>query len=170
MSLSLYDVTVPVFLRGFGSLSHCLAKGRAFADEKGLPHAALLEARLFPDMFPLTAQVQRASDAAKFTVTRVGERPNKAMDDNEQSFDELEARIEATVAFLESAPADCMDGREGATIEVKTRDRVLTFSGRDYVLGFAVPNFFFHVTTAYDILRHKGVPLGKADFIGGGRR
>ncbi|RCS24590.1 DUF1993 domain-containing protein [Phyllobacterium salinisoli] len=166
MPLSLYDVTVPAFLRGFANLTEILEKGRAFADEKGMPHAELLEARLFPDMAPLTSQIQRASDTAKFAAVRVGQVETVSMEDNEASFDDLQARIAATVTFLKAVPAHSMDGREAAEVELKTGQGSKTFTARDYVLGFAIPNFYFHVTTAYDILRHKGVPIGKLDYIG----
>lgn len=166
MPLSLYDVSVPLFIRYLGNLSALLDKGRAHADANGLPHAALLDARLFEDMHPLTAQIQRASDGAKFTAMRVGQVEAPVMEDNEVGFDDLQARIARTIDFLQTVPANCMDGREAATIELKTPATTLTFSGQDYVLGFALPNFFFHVTTAYDILRHKGVPIGKRDYIG----
>jgi uncharacterized protein len=166
MPLSLYDVTVPVFLKAFQNLSEILEKGRAFADEKGMPHAELLEARLFPDMAPLTAQIQRASDTAKFAVVRVGQVENLPMEDKEVSFDDLQARIAATVAFLRAAPAGAMDGREEAEVEVRSSQGATTYTARNYVLSFAIPNFFFHVTTAYDILRHKGVPVGKRDYLG----
>jgi hypothetical protein len=166
MSLSLYDVSVPVFIRTFGNLSEILEKGRAFADEKDMPHGELLDARLSPDMAPLTAQVQRASDAAKFTAARVAQVEAVAMADSETSFDELQARIAATVAFLKSVPAHSMDGREEAEVVLTTPNHSMTFTAKDYVLGFAIPNFFFHVTTAYALLRHKGVLLGKLDFVG----
>lgn len=166
MSLSLYDVSVPLFIRAFGNLSENLEKGRAFADEHGMPHADLLDARLFPDMAPLTAQIQRASDAAKFTAARVGQVDAPAMEDKETSFEDLQARIAATIAFLTSVAANSMDGREDAEVVVKTPTASMTFTARDYVLGFAIPNFYFHVTTAYALLRHKGVPLGKLDFLG----
>ncbi|GGA78136.1 hypothetical protein GCM10011491_01650 [Brucella endophytica] len=166
MPLSLYDISVPVFLRAFANLSEILEKGRAFADEKGIPHAELLEARLFPDMAPLTAQIQRASDTAKFAAVRVGQVPNVPMEDNEASFDDLQARINATVALLKEVPPHSMDGREEAEVELRSGETTRTFTARDYVLGFAIPNFFFHVTTAYAILRHKGVPIGKMDYLG----
>jgi hypothetical protein len=166
MSLSLYEVTVPVFIRALGNLSEILKKGRAFADEKGLPHAELLEARLFPDMAPLTAQIQRASDGSRFTVKRISGQEIPAMEDTETSFDELEARIQATIAFLETVSAASLDGRDEVPIEVKTPNVTLNFTGRSFVLDFVLPNFFFHVTTAYAILRHKGVPLGKRDYLG----
>lgn len=166
MSLSLYDISVPVFIRGFSNLSEILKKGEAFADEKGIEHKQLLEARLFEDMSPLTAQIQRASDTAKFVAVRVGEIDNVPMDDNEVTFADLHARIEKTVAVLKALPSTSMDGREQAEVVLKSRESSRTFTARDYVLGFAVPNFYFHVTTAYAILRHKGVPIGKMDFLG----
>ncbi|MFN7101524.1 MAG: DUF1993 family protein [Pseudorhizobium sp.] len=166
MSLSLYDVSIPVFLRTFQNLSDILKKGEAFADETGIPHSDLLEARLFPDMAPLTAQIQRASDTAKFVAVRLGGIVNVPMDDNEASFADLQARIDKTVAILRSLPSDAMDGKEEVEVVLKTRDSSTTFIGRDYLLGFAIPNFFFHVTTAYALLRHKGVPIGKMDYLG----
>lgn len=166
MSLSLYDISVPVFIRGFDSLSGFLEKGRAYASERGLAPEELLNARLFEDMGPLTAQIQRASDAAKFTVVRVGQIENVAMEDNEASFDDLQARIATTIAFLKAAPANCMEGREEAEVLLKGPNGSVPFTGRSYMQDFAVPNFYFHVTTAYAILRHKGVPIGKMDFLG----
>lgn len=166
MSLSLYDASVPVFLRALNNLSALLEKGRAFADEKGIAHADLLEARLIDDMAPLTAQIQRVSDTAKGVAVRVGQVENVAMEDKETSFDELQARIAATIAFLEKVPANCMDDREDAEVIVKTPNRSMTFTGQSYVLGFAVPNLYFHVTAAYAILRYKGVPIGKMDYLG----
>jgi hypothetical protein len=165
MSLSLYDVSVPVFVRTLGTLAHILEKGRAFADETGLAHEALLQARLRDDMYPLVKQVQLASDAAKFAAVRVGQVETVVMADEEASFADLQTRIARTTAFLEAVPADSMDGREAAEIVLKLPSNSFTFTGRDYVLGFALPNFYFHVTTAYAILRHKGVPLGKRDFL-----
>lgn len=167
MPLSLYDASVPVFIRALGNMSAFLEKGRAFADEKGMPHSELLEARLFPDMAALPAQVQRASDSAKFVAVRVGQVENVAFEDNEKSFDDLQTRIAKTVDFLRTVPADSLDGREEAEIVLTMRAGTVTFTGSSYVLGFALPNFFFHVTTAYGLLRHKGVPVGKRDYLGG---
>lgn len=167
MTLSLYEVTIPVFIRAFGNLSKIIEKGRAFADERGLEHNELLEARLFADMLPLAGQVQRASDTAKFVPVRVGHIPNVAMADTEASLDELQARIVATVRFLEAVPAAALDGGEDAEVVLKLGGNSVPFTGKSYVLTFAIPNFFFHVTTAYDILRHKGVPVGKLDFLAG---
>lgn len=167
MSLSLYDVSIPVFIRTLENMSKFLEKGRTFADQKDIPHTGLLEARLYDDMAPLTSQVQRASDAAKLTAARMSQLDAPKMEDNESSFDELQARIAATIAFLQTVPADSMDGREDAEIILPTPSRSIRFRGKAYVLEFAIPNFFFHVTTAYALLRMKGVPVGKLDYLGG---
>lgn len=166
MSLSLYDVSVPLFLRAFANLTEILEKGRSFAAEQGISEQELLEARLYPDMGNLIAQIQRASDTAKFVPVRVGEVANVSMKDEETSFDDLLKRIADTVAFLKSVSPDTMDGRDQATVELKTGKSVRSFTARDYVLGFAIPNFYFHITTAYALLRHKGVPIGKLDYLG----
>jgi hypothetical protein len=167
MATDLYNLTVPVYLRGFAAMAGFLEKGRAHADAQGMPHAELLEARLYEDMAPLTSQVQRASDSAKFVAIRIGQVENVAMEDTEASFAELQHRIARTVAFLKAVPREAIDGREDADVELVTPNRTLAFKGRDYVMGFALPNFYFHVTTAYAILRMKGVPVGKRDFLGG---
>jgi len=167
MATELYDLTVPVFLRGFKAMAAFLEKARAHADEHGIAHDELLTARLYEDMAPLTSQVQRASDSAKFAVSRLADVVPPAMSDTEASFDQLQARIAATVDFLNSVAREAIDGREDADVELKTPSASFQFKGRGYVLGFALPNFYFHVTTAYDILRHKGVPLGKRDYLGG---
>ncbi|AQR75754.1 DUF1993 family protein [Sphingomonas sp. LM7] len=167
MATELYDLTVPAFLRGFKAMAAFLEKARAHADAKGIPHVDLLTARLYEDMATLTSQVQRASDAAKFAGARLAGIEAPAIPDTEASFNELKARIAATVAFLESIPRDAIDGREDADVELKTPSRSFQFKGRGYLLGFALPNFYFHLTTAYGILRHNGVPLGKMDYLGG---
>ncbi len=166
MSLTLYDVSIPAFLRGFANLTEILRKGEAFADEKGIAHAELLEARLIGDMLPLTGQIQRASDVAKFVPVRVGQIDNIPMADDEITFADLHARIDRTVAVLEAVVPASMAGRDDAEIVVERRSGPVTFTGRTYVLGSALPNFYFHVTAAYAILRHKGVPIGKMDYLG----
>jgi hypothetical protein len=166
MSTSLYDLTVPIFIHGLRSLSVLLDKGAAFAVERGEAPESLLGTRLVPDMKPLAYQVQRVSDTAKGCIVRLGGIENRAFEDNETTFKELQARIAATIAFLEEAPRDAIDGKEDATIELKTPQETITFTGQRYVLDFAIPNFFFHVTTAYALLRHQGVPIGKRDFLG----
>jgi hypothetical protein len=164
--VTLYETTIPVFIRAFGNLTALLEKGRAYADEKGIPHADLLETRLYEDMGNLIFQVQRCSDTAKFGAVRLAEVDNVAMDDNEKSFDDLLARIAATVDFLKSVPAAAMDGREDAEVILTTPKQSFTFTGASYALHFVIPNFYFHLTTAYGLLRHKGVPLGKFDYLG----
>ena len=168
MATALYDLTVPVLLRALRNLSAVLEKGRVHAEAQGLAPEALLQARLFEDMAPLTSQVQRVSDAAKGALVRIGQVANVAMEDTETTFEQLQARIAATIAFVEAVPREAIDGREDAEIILQIPNTgSLTFTGRDYLLGFVLPNVFFHVTTAYAILRHNGVPLGKRDYLGG---
>ncbi|MFC3693266.1 DUF1993 family protein [Chenggangzhangella methanolivorans] len=166
MTTSLYDITVPVLLRGLGNLEAVLGKGEAFASEQGIAPSALLEARLAPDMYPLVGQIQRASDTAKFAAVRLGGVENVPFEDAETDFADLFARIAKTRAFLEAAPRAAFEGKEDAEVVLKTPSSERRFRGVDYALGFLLPNFFFHVTTAYDILRHKGVPIGKLDYLG----
>jgi hypothetical protein len=155
----MYQASIPLFMRGFDRLSAILKKGEAGG-------AALVEARLAPDMLTLAGQVQRASDTAKGCAARLSGLDNPSFPDNEKSFAELQARIARTVDFLKSVTPDRIDGSEGKAIEIKAGGNVLRFKGEDYLLTFALPNFYFHVTTAYDILRHNGVPLGKPDYLG----
>ncbi len=166
MPLSLYDITVPAFLRGFANLSAILAKAEAHAKAAELDPAVFLEARLAPDMLPLTGQIQRASDTAKGCVVRLGAVESVSFPDNEASFADLEARIARTVELLRRASASRLDDAERRKVEMKFGARTVTFEGRDYVTSFVLPNFYFHVTTAYDLLRHKGLEIGKADYIG----
>lgn len=167
MSLSLYDVTIPAFLRGFRNMSAHLDKAREHARASGMAEDELLNARLYPDMLPLTGQVQRASDTAKFVPARIAGLAAPSMPDTEQTFDELQARIAATVDYLKTVPGDAFDGREEVEVVLKFGPQSFPLAARNYVSVFALPNFYFHVTTAYGIMRHKGVKLGKLDFIGG---
>lgn len=166
MPTSLYDLTIPVFLRGLRNLDAVLRKGEDFAAAEGVDLQTLFEARLAPDMYPLPGQIQRASDTAKFAAVRLGGVENVSFPDDEKSFEDLHARIAKTVDFLKAAPREAIDGKEGAEVILKSGGGERRFTGIDYALGFALPNFFFHVTTAYGILRHKGVPLGKLDYLG----
>ncbi|MGA0530933.1 DUF1993 domain-containing protein [Hansschlegelia sp. KR7-227] len=166
MTLSLYDVTIPTLLRALDNLSAILAKGEAFAQSEGLDPGALVQARLAPDMLPLAGQVQRASDSAKGAAVRLGGVANARFEDVETSFADLYARIDKTVAFVKSAPREAFEGKEDAEVILPTPSGDRRFTGRAYALQFVLPNVFFHVTTAYDILRHKGVPLGKLDYLG----
>jgi hypothetical protein len=156
-----------LFVRGLNSLSAILTKGEAFAAEQGLDPLTLTGAQLIADMKPLTAQVQFACDSAKGAVTRIGELEPVAMPDTEQSFAELQARIAKTIALLEAVPRERIDGREDAQIVLKIPNGEIPFTGRSHVLTFSLPNFYFHVTMAYALLRQAGVPVGKLDYLGG---
>jgi hypothetical protein len=167
MATALYDLTVPMFIRGLNALSGLLDKGAAFAAEKGIDPATLTGAQLIEDMKPLTAQVQFACDTAKGTVTRLGDLEPVAMADSEQTFDELKARVAKTIALLEAVPRDKIDGREDAAVVLKVPGGEIPFTGSAHVLTFSLPNFYFHLTMAYALLRQAGVPVGKIDFLGG---
>ena len=166
MASEFYDISIPVFVRGFRAMSGFLEKARAHAEANGMPESELIEARLIEDMHALPAQVQRASDAAKLFAVRTGQLDNVSMDDTEKSFAELQDRIARTIAFLDSVPPAAINGREEAEIAIALPNRSFTMKGRAYLLDFALPNFHFHLTTAYAILRHKGMPVGKRDFLG----
>jgi hypothetical protein len=165
MPISMYDASVPVFVEGLATLTQLLQKGEAHARETGVDPASIVEARLAPDMLTLAGQVQRASDTSKLSLERLTGVPAPKLEDNEKTFAELYVRIDRTRAYLENFAAGQLDGTENKTIELKMRDFSPSFTGSSYLLAFALPNFFFHVTTAYDILRHKDVKIGKRDFL-----
>jgi len=167
MATELYDLTVPVFIRGLKALSSLIDKGEAFAAEQGIDPAELTQARLIEDMHPFTAQIQRASDASRLAAVRLGGLPPAPMPDEEVTFADLKDRVQRTIAFLEGVKPEQINGREDAAVVLEFPGTRLEFEGRDYALGFALPNFYFHVTTAYALLRMKGVPIGKRDFLGG---
>jgi len=164
--LSLYDVSVPVFIRALENLDRILDKGAAYFAEKGRAEGELSGSRLIDDMHPLTAQIQRASDSAKGVVARLTGAEVPAMPDDEQTIADLRARIAKTIAVLESARREDFEGTEDKPVEIWTPKAALLFNGRSYVMEFAIPNVFFHVTTAYALLRKEGVPIGKVDYIG----
>ena len=166
MTLSMYQASVPVFTRMLTNLKTILEKGAAHAQAKKIDEAVLLNARLYPDMFTLTRQVQLASDFARGTGARLAGMEPPAYEDNEKSFAELVARIERTVEYLRTLTAAKVDGSEGREIVRPVRGEPKKFTGINYLVQYALPNFFFHTTTAYAILRHSGVELGKLDFIG----
>jgi hypothetical protein len=166
MSLSMYQASVPVFQRTLKALDAILDKAVAYAAERKIDPAVLIAARLAPDMLPLASQVQLSSDHAKGCPARLAGVPVPSFEDTEKTFPELKARIQKTLDFIGSLKAEQIDGSEGRDITLKTRTRELNFKGQDYLLFFAYPNFYFHVATAYDILRHNGVPVGKLDFLG----
>ena len=166
MTISMYQASAPRFARMLRNLSAILAKAQAHCEAKQLDPAALTTCRLFPDMFPLTRQVQIACDQAKGAVARLaGVEPPKH-EDSEQTFPELQARIAKVLDYVESMKAAQIDGSETRDVVLKLRSGELKFKGVDYLFNHAYPNFYFHVTTAYDILRHNGVELGKKDFVG----
>lgn len=164
MATELYDLTVPVFTRSLKALSGLLDKAVANAGEAGA--GALLANRLIDDMHPLSKQVQIACDSAKLCVARLSGAEAPVNEDVETTIAELKARIASTLDFLGSVPREAIDGQEDREVVLKFPGGEWPFKGQTYVTGFALPNFFFHVTTAYGLLRQAGVPLGKRDFMG----
>ena len=169
MSLSLYDLSIPTYRRGLQNLASFLDKAEAHARSVGDELATYAEARLAPDMHPLTRQVQLASDAAKGGAARLAGITAPAMEDVETTFPELKARIARTIVFLDTISKDQVDARHGAIIELPLPGRTLSFAAPDFLMQFSLPNFLFHVTTAYALLRAQGAPLGKMDFLAGGQ-
>jgi len=167
MAISFYDISVPVFTRGLGQLAHVLDKGLAHAQAAGIDPATLVNARLAPDMFTLAGQVQSASDAAKLGTARLAGITAPSFPDTEATYAELQARVAKTLDFLKTVDRALVDGAEGREITMKVRGNELKFTAQRYLLQFALPNFFFHLTTGYDLLRHAGVPVGKLDYLGG---
>lgn len=166
MAISMYDASVPRFAAMLRNLSAILDKAQAHADARRIDPLNFTQARLFPDMLPFTRQVQIACDTAKGAVARLAGAEIPKHEDTEQTFAELKARVAKTVDFIESLRAERIDGTEGKEIVLQMRSGERRFKGMAYLLGFAYPNFYFHLTTAYNILRHNGVELGKLDFLG----
>ncbi len=167
MPLSMYQASVPSIVQMLSALAAILDKAAAHCEAIGIDPAELIDARLAPDMLPLKNQVTMASDHAKGMTARLAGREVPRFDDTESTFDELRARIAKTVAFVKSVPVAEIDGSEERPVTIKLRSgRTLDFTGQSYLVHFALPNFYFHVTTAYDILRHKGLEIGKRDFMG----
>lgn len=166
MKLSMYQASAPRFAHTLRALSAILDKAEAYAAARKIDPAALTAFRLYPDMFPLTRQVQIACDTAKGAVARLAGVEVPKHEDTEQSFAELKARIAKTVDFIESVPAAKIEGADEREVVVRQRGQDVKYSGLQYLLAVAQPNFYFHAATAYDILRHNGVELGKRDFLG----
>jgi len=166
MALSMYDLSVPVFTRGLGQLTHLLEKSLAHARANDIDPAVLVDARLAPDMLTLAGQIQRASDASKLGVARIAGITAPSFPDEEKTYDELLARIVKTQEFLATVDRALIDGQEERPVTIKAREGEAHFTAQRYLLQFALPNFFFHVTTAYGVLRHKGMPIGKMDYLG----
>jgi hypothetical protein len=166
MSLSMHSASVPIFARMLGNLLNWLDKADAHAAAKKFDPGVLLAARLAPDMLPLTQQIQIACDAAKFGIARLAGVDAPRFEDNETSFDELRERVRKTIDYVQSVPAAQIDGTEDKDVTVPRRDGPMILKGEPYLKHFVLPNFFFHVTTAYSLLRHNGVELGKSDYLG----
>jgi hypothetical protein len=166
MSLSMYDASVPVFRQMLGSLAAILDKAEAYAAARKIEPAVLLQSRLYPDMFPLVRQVQIAADFAKGASARLAGADVPRYDDTEQTFGELKQRIAKTLAFIDGLPREAIASSEERDISITVAGNTREFKGQAYLVHYALPNFYFHLTTAYAILRHNGVEIGKRDFIG----
>lgn len=167
--MDLYESSVPVFIHFLGSLSSILKKGEAHCAAKKIDPAVMLGMRLAPDMFPLTRQVQIASDAAKGAGARLAGVAVPSFPDEEKTFEELQSRISKTIDFLSGLSKEQFAGGETRAISLKAGGRELNFTGAAYLETWAKPNFYFHASTAYAILRHCGVELGKSDYLAGGQ-
>ena len=166
MSLSMHSASVPIFVRMLGNLGSWLEKAEAHAAARRFESSVYLGSRLVPDMLPFTKQIQIACDAAKFGVARLAGVEAPKFEDNETSIAELRERIRKTIAYVQSVPAEQIDGTDAKDVVVPRRDGSMTLKGEIYLKHFVLPNFFFHVTTAYALLRHNGVELGKSDYLG----
>jgi hypothetical protein len=167
MPISMSQASAPRFAHMLKNLSAILAKAQAHCEARKIDPLVLTSARLYPDMFALARQVQICCDTAKGAVARLAGMEIPKHEDTEKTFAELQARIDKTLAFMASIQPAQIDGSEEKEIVIKTPTRELNFKGAQYLLAFAWPNFYFHAATAYDILRHNGVELGKPDFLGG---
>ena len=167
MSFSVYEACIPSMIRFLENLSKILDKAVAQAKARDLPLSELIEARLAPDMFPFPRQIQVVSDIAKLGAARLAGLEPPSFPDTETTFPELQARIAKTIEYLKSVPRENFEGAEDRTITLKFPNGEFNFVGRDFVTNFVLSNFFFHVTTAYDILRHEGIEIGKMDYLGG---
>ena len=166
MTLSMYQASVPSFIRALNNLAGVLAKGAVHAESRKIDPSVLLGSRLYPDMFPLVRQVQIATDMVKGGAARLAGLEPPPYADTETSFAELQARIARTIEFLKTIKPEQIDGSETRAIALVNRFGTLNFVGIDYLNDFVLPNLYFHAATAYNILRHNGVELGKQDFLG----
>lgn len=166
MAVSMHQISLPVFIRHLNGMAGCMKKAQAHYAEKKYDEATLLSYRLYPDMFSFTRQVQAATDHARTCTALLAGVEAPKFEDNEKSLGDLIARVEKTVAWLNSINAEQIDGSEGKPVTIKMRDRELNFKGLELLLNRSLPNFYFHATTAYDIIRHNGVEIGKRDFMG----
>ena len=166
MTISMYQASVPRFINILGNLANILDKAQAHVEAKKIAEGTLPGYRLFPDMLPMTTQVQIACDSAKGVVARLAGVDIPVFEDNEKTLADLKARIAKTIAFIQTITPAQIDGTEEKDIVIKRGEKETHYKGMQFLLGHAVPNFYFHVTTTYNILRHNGVEIGKRDFLG----
>lgn len=166
MTISMYTASIPAFTHTLSNLSAILEKAATYAEAKKIDPSVLIHARLAPDMFPLSRQVQIATDGVKACAARLSGTDIPSYADTEKTFPELQERIAKTIAFLKTFNAAQIDGSEGKAIAFKIGGRDLSFNGQDYLTKFVLPNLYFHVTAAYAILRHNGLDIGKSDYLG----
>ena len=164
--ISMYQAAIPTFTRALTNLAAVLEKAEAHATAKKIDPAVLLQSRLYPDMFPLVRQIQIAADAAKGGAARLAQVTPPAFEDNETTFAQLIDRLRRTISYLETLKPEQIDGGEDRTVTWQTKTATKSMQGQPYLLNHVLPNIFFHATTAYAILRHNGVELGKQDFLG----
>ncbi len=167
MAISMYQASVPQFQKMLLNFSHLLKKGEEFALEKKIDEQVLVGGRLAPDMFPLSKQVQIACDQVKNGMARIAGVEPRKLEDNETTFAELQERIAKTMAFINGVKPEQIDGTEAKEIQFSIREWNFEFTGEQYLFTWIIPNFYFHITTAYNILRHNGVQIGKTDYLGG---
>lgn len=163
---SMYDASAPVFLKSLKAMVKILQKAKAHCEARKIDEQAFIQARLYPDMFALPRQIQIAADAAKACVSRLAGEPVPSYEDNEQTFDELIARLEKTIAHVEGFSPDQIDGSEDKDVTIMRRGEPVVVKGQPYLLEQTYPNFYFHLTVAYGLLRQGGVEIGKFDFLG----
>jgi uncharacterized protein len=166
MTISMYQASLPALIRSLSNLANILEKADAHATAKKIDPTVLINSRLSPDMLPLSKQVQIASDIARRGAARLAGVEAPSMEDNETTFSELVARLQKTIDYLQQITPEQVDGSEGRAITLPVGKETMQFEGMPYLLYFVLPNVYFHVTTAYGILRHCGVELGKRDFLG----
>lgn len=166
MPITMHSASVPIFVTMLNNLDVWLEKAEAHAQAKKFEPSVYLSARLAPDMLPFTNQIQIACDTAKFLIARLAGVDAPKFDDSEASLADLRARVASTIAFINSVPADSVDGTEGKDVTLPRRTGPIVMKGEAYLKHFALPNFFFHMTTAYALLRHNGVEIGKMDYLG----
>ncbi|MGE5451344.1 MAG: DUF1993 domain-containing protein [Acidobacteriota bacterium] len=167
MSISMYQALVPPAIHTLTNLSQILAKGQAHCEARKIDPNAFLQSRLFPDMFPLVKQVQIATDMVKGGASRLAGVEIPKFEDNEASFADLQARVAKTIDYLKTFQPGQIDGSEAKDIVLTLPSRTVEFKGLAYLTGYVLPNLYFHTTTAYNLLRHGGVEIGKRDFLGG---